>query len=101
MRGWLLTFGSLGVWAGWFLTAYGLHGFQCAGPVEVSRQTGQWVQIGLFFGALLLCAGLVWLTWTRRIAAPEGLTLAAFWLNVIGLVAVVLTGAAVFYVAPC
>ena len=101
MLRWIFTFSGLGVWAGWFLVAYGLHGFQCAGPVEVSRQAGQWVQIALWAGALILCGGITWVAATRRVVAPEGLVNGAFWLNLLAFVAVVFTGAAVIYVAPC
>jgi uncharacterized membrane protein len=101
MRGFLLAFASLSVWGGWFLLAYGLHGFQCAGPVDVPRQAGQWLQIVLWLGAIVMCGGLVWLSATRGVRSPAGLAVPAFWLNVIGLVSVIITGVAVLYVAPC
>jgi hypothetical protein len=102
MRGWLLTFGSLLIWAGWFLAAYGLHGLQCEGPLDfVSRQVDQWVQTIFWMLASALCAGLVWLSHKEGVRSPRGLSFVAMWLNVIGLLAMILTGAAVLFVAPC
>jgi len=101
MRGYLLAFASLGVWGGWFLVAYGLHGFQCAGPVEVSRQAGQWVQLALWVAALAVCGVLVWVTAKWRAQSSDILAATGFWLNLLGFVAVIFTGAAIIYVPPC
>lgn len=102
-RGWALTFGGLVIWAGWFIAAYGLHGVRCArGPVDpAGRLAGQWVQITLWLAALGAAAIVLWLTHAKGFRQPSGLLRPAFWLNVIGLIAIIYTGAAVILIAPC
>lgn len=95
-----MTMGGLGVWALWFVTAYGLHGAQCAGAFGWPLAAGQALQIAFWLGAAALIG---WLAWQSRNHAPDGIALAtvALWSNRIALAAMIFTGAGLFLIAPC
>lgn len=94
------TMGGFGVWALWFVMAYGLHGAQCAGAFTWPRMAGQALQIALWFGAAALVG---WFAWLSRDHSPDGAALAtvALWSNRIALAAMIFTGAGLFLIAPC
>lgn len=102
MRVWLLALGSLLVWAAWFMAAYGLHGVQCAGGAPGMEGTqGQALQIGLWLIAVGVCAALNWQARRNDFDGNAVFARTAIWLNAIGGVSVVFTGAAVLLIAPC
>lgn len=102
MRVWLFALGSLLVWAVWFMAAYGLHGVQCSiGMPVLSGGRGQAWQIALWLIAVGACAALLRHSRRDDFAGDAVLARAAVWLNIIGGVAVVFTGAAVLLIAPC
>lgn len=102
MRAWLLALGSLLVWAAWFMTAYGLHGAQCAmGARSLAGIQGQAWQIALWLIAVGLCAGLIRQARRGDFGGNAVLARAAVWLNIIGGISVVFTGAAVLLIPPC
>lgn len=102
MRVWLLALGSLLVWAAWFIVAYGLHGVQCSvdAPILAGGRGQAW-QIALWLIAIGVCAGLFFQARRDDFAGNTVLARAAVWLNLIGGISVVFTGAAVLFIAPC
>jgi hypothetical protein len=95
-----MTMGGLGVWALWFVTAYGLHGAQCAGAFSWPLAAGRVLQIALWLGAAALVG---WFTWRSRDPASGDAALGtvARWSNRIALAAMIFTGAGVLLISPC
>lgn len=95
----LILFGGIGIWALWFVAAYSLHGAQCADALGWER-SGQGAQIALWLGAITLT---LWTVRKARKSPPDSrmTAKAAQWLGTIALVAVLFTGAAALFIAPC